>query len=253
MKKIKAAIRILIAIGIISIMIIAILQMQSRQCEKILVKIHHEGSDPTVTQEDIIHMFQDAGVSIIGEEIKEIDKGLLSGIIARNPFIEKINKVFFAGTTLIIDIQLRELLLRVFPEEGVPYFMDKSGFLLPYSLKVKDNLLVANGAISETYKDNCQVDTMETILHSLHTVAKILNDDDFYSAQFRQIHVTARHQLELIPSVGKHIVLFGDEKSAGEKLFNLKETYKNALVYMDMDQYALLDVRFKNRVVARRK
>ena len=57
----------------------------------------------------------------------------------------------------------------------------------------------------------------------------------------------------LIPTVGRHKVIFGTDKNMEEKLFNLQQTYQQGLAYMGMDQYATLDVRYKNRVIAKKK
>ena len=80
-----------------------------------------------------------------------------------------------------------------------------------------------------------------------------MHGNDFYRAQFRQFYVQNNNEVVLVPTVGRHKILFGTDKNMEEKLFNLQQTYQQGLAYMGMDQYATLDVRYKNRVIAKKK
>lgn len=253
MKKAKGIVRILVTLVVIAIVVVAIVTMQSRHCEKVQVRIQYNGENPTVSSEDVIALLEEENIPILGEELKEIDAATISKVIEKNPFVRKTNKVLTAGTTLIIDISLRNLLVHIYPEKGEQFFIDEEGFLLPYSSKVKENLIVANGNIEHSYKAGHYLDTAKNRLNDIYSIAKILSAEDFYSAQFRQIYINSNQEIELIPMVGKQIVLVGDGQNIQEKLFNLKETYKNALVYKGIDQYAQLDLRFKNRVIAKKR
>jgi len=57
----------------------------------------------------------------------------------------------------------------------------------------------------------------------------------------------------LVATVGKQVILFGNDDNASEKLFNLKQVYQNGLSHKGYDRYTQLDVRYKNRIIAQRK
>lgn len=58
--------------------------------------------------------------------------------------------------------------------------------------------------------------------------------------------------IELVPINGSLTILFGDEVDAEEKFFKIKEIYTNVLPYSADKKYSLIDVRFKNRVIAKK-
>jgi len=252
MSKIKPLLVIILTIGIITVAILAIVKMRSRECNKVQVNIQFEGEYPTVTESDVINMIQKSGLQLIGKELKEIDFGEVSAVITQNPFILQTNKIYFQNKSAVIDITLKKLLLHVYPQKGEQYFIDEEGCFLPYSPEVRDNLIIANGNITTQYKPSSRINN-KSMISSIFSIAQLIEENEFYAAQFRQLYVNDQNEIEIIPTVGKHVILFGDEKNAAEKLFNLKETYKNGLAYVGMDQYALLDVRYKNRVIAKKR
>lgn len=252
MTKLRPFLVIILTIGIISVAILAIVKMQSRECDNIQVTIQYEGESPTVTESDIIAMIKKSGVQVIGKKLKEIDFGEVSAAIAKNPFILQTNKIYFQKRSAVIDITLKKLLLHVYPLRGEQYYLDENGNFLPYSAKVRENLIIANGNITTQYKPNSRIGD-KSMIASIFRIAKLIEKNEFYTAQFRQLYVNNQNEIEIIPTLGKHTILFGDERNAEEKLFNLKETYKNGLAYVGMDQYALLDVRYKNRVIAKKR
>ena len=90
------------------------------------------------------------------------------------------------------------------------------------------------------------------VMERLYLIAQAILEDPFSTAQFRQMYVNEKQEIELIPTVGNHVVLFGTEENAEDKLFNLKETYSHALVY-GVEQYKQLDARYKNRIIAKKR
>ena len=42
----------------------------------------------------------------------------------------------------MIDITLREILIHVFTKNGNQFFVDNEGLLLPFSTKIKENLII---------------------------------------------------------------------------------------------------------------
>ena len=74
----------------------------------------------------------------------------------------------------------------------------------------------------------------------------------FFNENFKQIYVNEQRVIELVPINGSLTILFGDEVDAEEKFFKIKEIYTNVLPYSADKKYSLIDVRFKNRVIAKK-
>ncbi|MEG1555453.1 MAG: hypothetical protein RR356_01860 [Bacteroidales bacterium] len=253
MKVLKAITKILLTISVIVVLVLAAVKMPNRQCSEVNVKLHYSGEVPTVSESEILSLINQAGIETVGLKLKEVDMEGINHTLSTHPYIKSINEVYFAGTQLLIDVTLKNVLLHVYPKSGDQYFIDDEGKLLPFSSRVKDNIMVVNGNIGTVYKPNSNIKTQKSNINAVFNIAKLIEENEFYTAQFRQLYVNDKNEIEIVPTVGKHVILFGDDKNAEEKLFNLKETYTNGLAYMGMDQYSLLDVRFKNRVIARKK
>jgi hypothetical protein len=57
----------------------------------------------------------------------------------------------------------------------------------------------------------------------------------------------------MIPKIGKQLIVFGDGNEAEEKLKKLKLFYKEIMVKAGWDNYSVINVQYKNQVVAKIK
>jgi cell division protein FtsQ len=85
------------------------------------------------------------------------------------------------------------------------------------------------------------------------TLTKAIQEDDFSQAQYRQIYLNNRNELELTTAIGGQNILFGSVDNAAEKLKNLKTVYEKGLSHKGYNTYSQLDARYKNRIFATRK
>jgi len=112
-----------------------------------------------------------------------------------------------------------------------------------------DYLMIVNGNLPDTYK-SCKK-APKGVQDAL-ALTKIINQDDFYQAMFRQIYLN-NGGMELTSAIGGQTILFGTSENAEEKLRNLKTVYENGLSHKGYNTYAQLDARYKNRIIATRK
>lgn len=250
MKIVKFVFRIVLVIAVVVLAVLGIVRTPNRQCTSIEAKAHTQNASVLLTQNDIENILQEGGVEIIGKKMKDIDLKTVTDIISQNPFVRKVNFVHFTNSRLVIDYDLKHVIMHVFNQDGEQFFVDEAGTLVPYTSKMKDNLIIANGNLHQHYKNGAVIGKELT---PVLAVAKEILSDEFYTAQFRQLYVNNHNQMELVASIGNQVILFGSEAEASEKLSNLKELYQNGLPHMGFDQYAQLDVRYKNRIIAKRK
>ncbi len=250
MRYFKAITRIVLVVSVLAIAIVAMVKIPQRRCESIQVNAHTQNESVLLTQADVERMLTGKGIEIVGKRIKDVDLTEVTALLEKNPFIKTINFIHFAGTRLLIDYELRNIVMHVYDKDGGEYFVDNDGALVPFTSKMKDYLIVANGNIAQTYKAGTTVS--KDLQQALNVVHKILADE-FYTAQFRQIYLNDKHQLELVASLGNQVILFGSDENADEKLDNLKVVYREGLSRKGYDTYAMLDARYKNRIVAKRK
>lgn len=250
MKYVKPIVRIMLSITLIVMLILAFVNMPKQRCEHIQAVAHTQNESVILSQTDIETLLSDAKIEIIGKAMKEIDLGEVTTLLMNNPFIETVNFVHFAGKKLVIDYTLREIVLHVFTPNGNHYFVDSNGEMVPFTMKMKDYLMIVNGNVSDNFKPGKKAPGK--IQDALALTRKI-NGNEFYQAQFRQIYLNNRHEMELATTVGGQTILFGSMDNADEKLENLKTVYENGLSHKGYDTYAQLDARYKNRIIATRK
>ncbi|MCR4965673.1 MAG: hypothetical protein K6A41_08475 [Bacteroidales bacterium] len=249
--KIAKYISIFVLISAICVlMVLAIINVPKQKCESIKITPHTQNECVILSPEDLKQMMADAHIEVIGQKMKEVDLEPISNLLKKSPYVEKVNFIHFANNKLLIDYTLKDIVLRVFNNKGEQYFVDSKGRLLPYTKKMTDYLPVANGNISQSYKPSA---TIGKDLQSIFTISQEINKDEFCKAQFQQFYLNDLKQVELVSSIGRHIILFGDEKNAAEKLQKLKHVYRDGLTHLGFERYAQLDVRFKNRVIAQKK
>jgi cell division protein FtsQ len=254
MNKLKAILKILLALLIMALIVISIVKMQNRKCSDIQVYINYDEKYPSVDSQQIISLLEKEKIPIIGFELKEIPLEKISETLEKNNFIKKVESIEFNGTTLVITVQLKTLLLHIYPEKGEQFFMDEDGFLLSFSPLIKERVMVANGAIREQFTSGVSMTEKETgQLKTLYEIALAIRKNPFCRAQFCQIYIHSDQNIELIPVIGQHIVKFGKGDRIEEKLLNIENTYTHALAYRGMDLYKELDLRFQNRVIAKKR
>ena len=250
MRYVKPIVRILLSITLIVMLVLAFVYMPKQRCERISAVVHTQNESVTLSPQDVEGLLADAKMEVVGKAVKEVDLGDITALLNANPYIASVNFVHFAGKRLIIDYTLKEIVLHVFTPSGDHYFVDTEGSVVPYTSKMQDYLMVVNGNLPDSFKNgkNAPKKVREAL-----ALAKIIQQNDFYQAQFRQIYLNNHNEMELISTIGGQTVLFGSVDNAEEKLRNLKTVYENGLSHRGYNTYAQLDARYKNRIIATRK
>jgi cell division protein FtsQ len=250
MKIIKFIVSFLLFLGILVLMVWAIVKSNDRTCNQISILINHSGKYELLTKSDVLQILKQNNLEWEGKANKEIELSSINKILARENYIKTVDNVHFLGTKLQIEVTLYDILLEVQPQNGDKFLLDVNGVYLPYSPKVENDVIVAQGKIPYNFRKKETVTFDDNEMYELFTIASLIHEDPFYSDLFHQLSVNDKQEIILHPSVGNLPVLFGTAQDAQNKLKSLRYMYKEVLPYMDENQYAQLDVRFKNRIVA---
>ena len=253
MRLFRFILAVILCLAVLAGIVFAAVNMPKRPCSGYDLLVNYDGEYPAVSDADIRQMIEDDQIKIVGVPLKDIDLEQIAQQLQQNPYIKTVNEVRFSSTKLRIVVTLKNILLHVYTQDGKQYFVDEEGFMLPFSLVVQENVPIANGKSTDAFVNGKNVQENPSNLHRVFRIASYMNSNDFYRAQFRQLFVTSSNEVILVPTVGRHKILFGTDKNMEEKLFNLQQTYQQGLAYMGMDQYASLDLRYKNRVIAKKR
>lgn len=72
-------------------------------------------------------------------------------------------------------------------------------------------------------------------------------------AMIEQIDITPQRVFEMIPKIGNQLIVFGNAADVDDKLSKLKLFYKEVMVKAGWNNYSVINVQYKNQVVARRR
>lgn len=90
----------------------------------------------------------------------------------------------------------------------------------------------------------------------LLTFVELVENDSFWRSEIVQIVARTASsgalELVLIPRSGRHTILFGRIENEEAKLARLMTFYRKGLSGMGWDEYRIIDIRYKDRVVCRR-
>ena len=72
-------------------------------------------------------------------------------------------------------------------------------------------------------------------------------------ARIEQIDITSQRSFEMIPKIGNQLFVFGDATETDAKLSKLKLFYKEIMVKAGWNTYSVINVQYRNQVVAKIK
>ncbi|HPS72127.1 MAG TPA: hypothetical protein PLM70_07725, partial [Bacteroidales bacterium] len=177
MKLFKTILRVVLVLSIIVFTILAIINRQNRSCSGVEVSIDYKGENNILSEQDIVQLISSAHIKTTNQKLKSIPLEKIKKVLNEEIYIKKINKIYFSGTKLMVDVTLREMLLHVFPLNQSPFFVDMDGVMIPNSAKIKEKLIIVNGSLNTHYKQLEKISTKEPVLNSIYQIAaKIKND-----------------------------------------------------------------------------
>lgn len=216
-----------------------------------------------VEEDDIRRMIAERFGQVENTPLKNIDVHRLERLVYANPWVERADVYLSISGTVDVEIAQRQPILRIINLYGESYYMDSSGRLMPWSPGFTPRLLVATGNIQEKFAQWSRTsvdeiinnDTLKTItmLDDFYTMARFILADEFWSAHVEQIYLNRHGEIELVPKVGDHKIIFGSSEQIEEKFWKLKTFYTEGLNYIGWENYDTLNLKFQNQVVCTKK
>ena len=180
-----------------------------------------------------------------GARLDSLDIKSVEQAVYRNPWVADAQVYVDNQRAMHINLVQRVPVARVFLESGESYYLDASLKLLPLSeLFTYYTVIVTNVPVTKDDSVN------KRLYASLVRLVRHIEGDSFWNAQIAQIIVTPEREFELVPVLGKHKILFGDTSRMEQKFRHLFAFYKNVLNRIGWEKYELVDLRYRNQLVA---
>jgi cell division protein FtsQ len=230
-------------------------------CNRVEIQIANSDMNKFVKSEDVSSMFEKYGFKMIGKPVDSINTFLAEQIISRNPAVYSTSAYTTIDGKMNIKIEQRNPIVRVTNKELSNYYLDRTGQLIPILKQYSAYTLIANGNITEPFEVNVSRNIFTSkkdsflrpnIIYDIFYVARYIYDNDFWRSQIEQIHINSRHEIELVPRVGSHIILFGRSDNIDIKFRKLKAMYR-AFNEIGWNKYKTINLKYKDQVICTKR
>ena len=233
-------------------------ERNSGAVKDLTITMNYGQADVLVTREDIDSLILSGAGRIPGKPLWELNTEKIEGPIRQQSYVEDANVYVTDDGNVFVDVIQRQPVLRIITKNYTSFYIDGHGQILPINPDFPARVLVASGNISDSCIKNAPksfdslfADSTSPAgsLSSLFRLAIHISNDPFFRSQISQIYVNDRNEIELIPEVGHHVILFGKAEEMDEKFSKLFAFYKYGLNRIGWNQYDIINIKYNNQVV----
>ena len=223
------------------------------KCKNIIVDIDYSEGLFFIDEREIHRQIATSpeGDSTIGTPIGQLNLKELEQRIADHPHVKKLSLYMNIDGELNIDVTQRQPVIRIINTNGVSYYIDKSGDIIPTSPNFTARVLVATN-VSAIIPESRIADGSSQ-LNDLFTLARFIEQDKFWKAQVSQVVVNQAGEYEIIPRLGGHSILIGAVKNLEDKFERLAVFYKEGLPNTGWGTYQRINLKFKDQIVCTKR
>ena len=257
---------IIVWVGILTYLGISIFFVKDKEkgtvCRRVEVVIADSSQNRFINTDDIIANANKVVKKLVGTRLSKINTSRIEKQILEMPFIKRAEVYTTVSGVLRIEVEQREVIMRIYNTDGSSCYIDKDGYIIPLSERSAADVVVVNGNISlkksnggrvrvvDTSKDSCD---RKGLLPELFDFVTYIRNDEFWNAQIEQIYINNPNDVELTTRVGNHTVLLGSFEDFQTKLKKLFVFYKNALPSEGWNKYSVINLKYKNQVICKNK
>jgi cell division protein FtsQ len=112
-------------------------------------------------------------------------------------------------------------------------------------------VLVATGNIPPYSPDFLK--RKKYLLKDIFDLGTKIAANDFLNPLVEQVFVNKEGEMILVPKVGNQKILIGNIENIEDKLYRLEQFYKKALPFEGWDKYSLINLKFKNQIICKKR
>ena len=254
---------VLLVSGLIVTLGFATKQEGKQACRELNIVVNADNDNYFLDEKDIADLLRTKGDSIIGQPIASVNVNKIEHLLYTNPWVRKADAYLSIDGVLQVNVDLKVPLVRVMTTAGESYYMDTDGKLMVWSQKYTPRVLVANGNIRQSYSANYKTDFSSipekdsiaamNLLYKIYTMAAAISKDELWNKQVESFKFNSLGDIELVPVVGDHVIIFGDTDQLHEKFNKLKVFYSEGLNHTNWNLYDTVNLKFNKQVVCTKK
>lgn len=238
----------LLVIGSIAVLLLAANRKdRPHLCKGVAVTLKGEGEKYYIGKADIAGQIKAAAKgSIVKKPINTINLAVLEASLEKQLWIKDAELFFDNRDVLHVLVWEREPVARVFTTAALSFYIDSVGQRMPLLPDV-----TARVPIITNFTANKKLNKGDSVvLKEATSIANYITANPFWNAQIAEIDITDHKTFELVPVLGNHTVRIGNSQNLDEKFARLFLFYKQVMAKAGFDKYAVVNVQFKNQVIA---
>lgn len=228
--------------------------IKSEVCNKITITITDSLTNRFLTKEDINSIILENIGEVKGKKRELINVNNIEKLLNQRSAIKSSQVYLYRNGDLGIEITQRRPIARIQTANG-GFYIDNSKYIFPLAKHFTSYVPIVNGyiplEIDENFRGNLYNESLW--LNKLVDFVNYITKSDFWSSQIDQIYVNKEGEIELVPLIGEHVIIFGDLDNIESKFNRLLSFYKNVLPVEGWDKYSQINLKYKNQIVCKLK
>jgi cell division protein FtsQ len=240
---------LLVGAGMFFLMAAAISKKNKERFREYTIAV--KGNDPHlfVDKQMVEGLLKTSTAGIKGELMAAFNLRGVEAKLEKQVWIRDAELFFDNQEVLHVTITEKTPIARIFSTNGDSYYLDELGLPMPLSEKGSAKVPVFTG-IPVLAKKLTITDSV--LLDQTKNMALFILKDSFWMSQITQVNLTKDGQFEMIPLLGDQVIRMGDGQDIEAKFKRLWIFYQQVLSKTGMNKYKLIDVQYKDQVVASR-
>jgi cell division protein FtsQ len=242
---------ILAGSGLLVLLIAAINKKNHKNCTGINITFKGNNAALVLNKPDVINFIApDKTDPPEGKPLASFDLKKMETALKEDAWIKDGQLFFDNNGVLRITVYERTPVARIFTVSGNSFYIDSTGKQLPLNAKLNIKLPVFTNfpADKETLYS---ADSL--LMQQIRRMAPFIRANPFWAAQIGQVDITPNRTFEMIPVIGKHLIVFGDGNNYEQKFHRLFLFYQQVSAKVGLDKYTIINVAFDKQVVATKK
>ncbi len=249
-KIIITSVWVILAAGTIYLQLAASKKRDAMLCKGVEIEIKGVNNHFFIDRNDVLAIIKKvAGGKVESKPVSSLDLSRIEREIRKDIWIRDAELYVDNNGMLMVEIDEREPVARIFTVQGATYYIDSSLMMLPLSEKFSARVPVFTNFPSET-KVLHRRDSI--LLRYIADMSGHIHDDPFLMGMIDQVDIRD-YNFEFIPKIGNQVIIFGDGTEMDKKFDRLKLFYKEVMAKAGWNYYSQVNVSYRNQVVAKRR
>jgi cell division protein FtsQ len=233
--------------GLVALLIAAVSNKKQENCSGYDISIHGASEQLFLEKSDILEMIPVGTIQNV--PIKSLDLRKMEEKLETHAWIREAQLFIDNNGILKIRVEEREPIARIFTVGGSSFYIDSACEKLPLTDKIAVRLPVFTGFPSEGTRLS-KADKL--LLRQVKDMSLFISKEPFWSAQIAQVDITSQRNFEMVPTVGNHIIEFGDGSDIEGKFRRLFVFYQQVMSKSGLNGYERVNVQFARQVIGKR-